>query len=78
MIGYSHLQVKHQFVELFEESAQHQYVLDGVSRLHRVQWKQSSSYAQIAEFYANFVLKHYGSVSRDFNLHQTQLSILNH
>ena len=53
--------VKHQFIELFEESAQHQYVLDGGSLLHIVQWKQSSSYTQISESCANFVLKHYGN-----------------
>ena len=53
--------MKLQFVELFEESTQHQYALDGGSLLHSVQWKQSSSYTQIAESYANFVLKHYGN-----------------
>ena len=63
--------VKHQFVELFEESAQHRYVLDGGSLLHRVQWKQSSPYTQIAESYANIVLKHYGNAMVVFDNYES-------
>jgi hypothetical protein len=36
------------------------YVLDGGSLLHRLKWKEGSTYTSIANDYSNFTLHHYG------------------
>jgi len=37
------------------------YVLDGGSLLHRMPWKSGDSYGRIAQLYADFTVRHYGS-----------------
>ena len=37
------------------------HVLDGGSLLHRVPWKPGETYGRIAESYADFTIRHYGS-----------------
>lgn len=37
------------------------YVLDGGSLLHRLPWENGESYGKIAQSYADFVIRHYGS-----------------
>ena len=37
------------------------HVLDGGSVLHRVPWKPGETYGRIAESYADFIVRHYGS-----------------
>ena len=42
------------------ESTNHQYVLDGGSLLHRINWKKGALYSEIADSYVNFVKSNYG------------------
>ena len=39
------------------------HVLDGDSLLHRIPWKRGQSYGEIAQSYADFTLRHYGSAT---------------
>ncbi len=39
------------------------HVLDGGSLLHRIPWKRGQSYGEIAQSYADFTLRHYGSAT---------------
>ena len=39
------------------------HVLDGGSLLHRIPWKNGESYGDIAQSYADFTIRHYGSAT---------------
>ncbi|KAJ8896092.1 hypothetical protein PR048_001434 [Dryococelus australis] len=39
----------------------HQYILDGGSIIHRLQWQNGLTYEEIAKKYSSFVASHYGS-----------------
>ena len=43
------------------------YVLDGGSLLHRLTWKTGTSYGAIAQSYADFTVRHYGSATVVFD-----------
>ena len=43
-----------------EDELTHQFVLDGVSLLHRLGWKKNITYGEIADSYSTFVVSKYG------------------
>ena len=51
--------------KILNESIPHteHYVLDGGTLLHRVPWKNESTYGAIAKSYASFTIRHYGKAT---------------
>lgn len=43
------------------------YVLDGGSLLHRLKWKEGSTYSSIADSYASFTVNQYGKATVVFD-----------
>ena len=50
-------------------------VLDGGSILHRLKWKDGSTYSSIADNYASFTFKRYGRATVVFDGHEAGPSI---
>lgn len=51
------------------------YVLDGGSLIHRVQWTKGSTYGSIAQTYADFTLRNYGTATVVFDGYQDAPSV---